>query len=172
MTELSSILRSCLVEVRTQHMMTRFLILAGLTLSAGSLAFAEEAAKPSPLFNRLGGEPAVRAVVDDFVERLMRDDRVNRWFAQAAADPVRLAAYKAKLGDLVCQATGGPCKYAGMDMIAAHQGRGVTEDAFQAVVEDLTATLDKFKVPATEKEQLISLLAPMKPAIVQKKAAQ
>ncbi|MBL8234038.1 MAG: group 1 truncated hemoglobin [Bryobacterales bacterium] len=140
-------------------------VILGAALSAN--AWAEDA-KPRSLFERLGGEPAVRAVVGDFVDRLLKDTRVNRWFAQAAADPARLAAYKGKLGDMVCQAAGGPCQYAGMDMMAAHRGRAVTDEAFAATVENLTATLDKFKVPEAEKSQLIALLAPLKPAIVQK----
>ena len=71
------------------------------------------------------------------------------------------------LADFICQATGGPCKYTGPDMFAAHKGRGITSDAFNAVVEDLVATLDKLKVPEREKSQLLGVLGPMKPAIVQ-----
>jgi hemoglobin len=54
-------------------------------------------------------------------------------------------------------------------MMVAHKGRGVTDAAFNAVVSDLVATLDKFKVPETERDQLLGLLAPMQPAIVQEK---
>lgn len=133
-------------------------------------SFAEENVPKNTLYDRLGGKPAVRAVVDDFVSRLLQDERVNRWFAQAMADPARLAAYKTKLGDLVCQATGGPCKYSGLDMAAAHQGRGVSAEAFGAVVDDLVATLDKFNVPAKERDQLLGLLAPMKSSIVEEKS--
>jgi hemoglobin len=119
------------------------------------------------LYERLGGMPAIRAVVDDFVSRILADERVNRWFAHAASSLELAAAYKAKLADFVCQGTGGPCQYTGADIATAHKGRGVTEDAFNAVVEDLTATLDKFYVPDKEKNDLLSILAPMKAAIVQ-----
>jgi hemoglobin len=71
------------------------------------------------------------------------------------------------LADFICQGTGGGCKYSGPDMFAAHKGRGITSAAFNAVVEDLVATLDKFKVPEKEKSQLLGILGPMKPAIVQ-----
>jgi hemoglobin len=111
--------------------------------------------------------PAIRAVVDDLVTRILGDARVNKWFAHAAADPERATAYKAKLADFVCQAAGGPCKYAGMDMFTAHKGRGVTAEAFNSVVEDLVATLDKLNVPEKEKQQLLGLLAPLKAAVVQ-----
>jgi truncated hemoglobin YjbI len=55
-----------------------------------------------------------------------------------------------------------------MNMIAAHQGRGVTVEAFNSVVEDLAATLDKLKVPEKERRRLLGLLAPLKAAIVQR----
>ncbi len=119
------------------------------------------------LYERLGGIPAIRAVVDDFVGRILADERVNPWFAHAASDPERAAMYKSKLADFICQGTGGPCKYTGPDMQAAHHGRGVTEAAFKAVVEDLVATLQKFNVPEKEKADLLGILGPMKSAIVQ-----
>jgi len=118
------------------------------------------------LYQRLGGMPAIQAVVDDFVTRILADDRVNKWFAHAASDPENAKAYKAKLADFICQGTGGPCKYTGADMLSAHKGRGVTDDAFNAVVSDLVATLDKFKVPEKEKSQLLGILGPMKSGIV------
>jgi hemoglobin len=145
--------------------------IAALTLAACTavnLGAAEED-KPASLFARLGGMPAVNAVVDDFVARILADERVNKWFAHAASDPENARAYKAKLADFICQGTGGPCKYTGADMISAHRGRGVTEEAFNAVVGDLIATLDKLKVPEKEKGQLLGILGPMKPAIVQDK---
>ena len=136
-------------------------------LTVGIASGQTAAVTRATLYDRLGGMPAIRAVVDDFVGRILADERVNRWFAHAASDPANMEAYKAKLADFVCQGTGGPCKYAGADMVTAHKGRGVTEEAFQAVVEDLVATLEKLKVPDTEKSDLLGLLAPMKPAIVQ-----
>ena len=60
------------------------------------------------------------------VERILADSRVNKWFAHAAASPESIAAYKAKLADFLCQSTQGPCRYAGLDMTAAHKGPGTT----------------------------------------------
>ena len=118
------------------------------------------------LYDRLGGMPAIRAVIDDYTERILADKRVNPWFAHAAASPERADAYKAKLADFICQGTGGPRRYAGGDMVSVHKGRGVTEEAFNALVEDLVAALDKFHVPEQEKAELLGLLGPMKAAIV------
>ena len=123
--------------------------------------------RPGSLYQRLGGKPAVQAVVDDLVDRILADARVNQWFAHAASSRETADAYKAKLADFLCQATGGPCKYTGMDMGTAHKNRGVTAEAFDHVVEDLVATLDKFKIAEKEKKQLLDLLGPLKAAIVQ-----
>jgi hemoglobin len=140
-------------------------IVALVTVSG--LAAAAAAADGS-LYERLGGQPAVRAVTDGLVDRIVLDTRVNKWFAHAASSPENTAAYKAKLYDFVCQATGGPCQYAGRDMVAVHKGRAVTSEAFDAVVQDLLAVLDTLKVPEKEKGQLLGILGPLKASIVQK----
>lgn len=128
--------------------------------------FAAE--RQQSLYERLGGEPAIQAVVEDFVGRVLLDTRINKWFAHAAGDTEEAAAYKSKLSDFICQAAGGPCHYAGADLRTAHRGRAITSEAFDAVVEDLTATLEKLRVPELEKAQLLGMLAPMKPLVVQK----
>jgi hemoglobin len=120
------------------------------------------------LYRRLGGQPAVQAVASGLVDRILLDDRVNKWFAHAASSPANAAAYKAKLSDFICQNTGGPCKYTGADMVSAHKGRGVTGEAFDAVVQDLVAVLDKLKVPGKEKAEVLGILGPLKTSIVQK----
>jgi hypothetical protein len=85
----------------------------------------------------------------------------------AASDPANATAYKRSLADFLCQGTGGPCQYTGPDIVTAHKGRGVTGEAFDAVVEDLVATLDQLKVPEKEKADLLGILGPMKMAVVQ-----
>jgi hemoglobin len=141
-----------------------------LTLSAIFLTSGIRAAEPEKtLYERLGGKPAIQAVANGLVDRILADKRVNPWFTHAAASPENAAAYKAKLGEFLCQSTGGPCHYAGLDMSAAHRGRAVTSQAFDAVVEDLVAVLDQLKVPAKEKNDVLALLGPLKSVIVQAK---
>jgi hemoglobin len=120
------------------------------------------------LYERLGGKPAIQAVASDLVDRILADPRVNKWFTHAAASVENTNSYKANLADFLCRSTGGPCQYTGPDMVAAHKGRGVTNEAFNAVAEDLVATLDKFKVPEKEKSEVLKLVGGLKPAIVQK----
>jgi hemoglobin len=112
------------------------------------------------LFERLGGQPAINAVVDEFAGRVLADTRVNAKFAKS--DPGRLVA---NLKAFVTQATGGPKAYKGQSMKAAHTHMGVTEGEFGAVVEDLVGALDKFNVPAKEKGELLAALGPLKPDI-------
>ena len=121
------------------------------------------ATKEKSLYDRLGGKPAITAVVDDFTARVAADRRINRFFANTD-----VPAFKAKLVDQICEASGGPCKYTGKDMKTAHAGMGVTDDDFNALVGDLVATLDKFKVPEKEKGELLGALGPMKKDIVTK----
>ena len=98
---------------------------------------------------------------------LATDARINKKFARS--NPERL---KFEVVEKICELTGGPCKYTGRDMKTAHKNMGVTEGEFNAFVEDLVAALDKFKVGATEKNELLNLLAPMKSRIVEVKSQE
>ena len=114
------------------------------------------------LYERLGGLDAIKAVVDSFVARCAGDDRINGKFARTD-----IARRKKMLVDQVCEATGGPCTYTGRDMRTTHDGMGVTAGEFDALVEDLVATLDEFDVPQAEQEELLGLLGPMRSDIVE-----
>lgn len=113
------------------------------------------------LYDRLGKKEAITAVVDDFVARVGADNRINGMFAQA-----NLPRLKALLTDQICEAAGGPCKYAGRDMKTVHARMRITSAQFDALVGDLVATLNKFKVGEREKKELLGLLGPMKSDIV------
>lgn len=144
----------------------RLFLSAVLALGLTPLLTAADADKS--LYERLGGKPAVEAVVSDLVDRILLDQRINGWFAHAGSSPEATAAYKSTLTDFVCQNVGGPCEYKGRDMVAAHTGRAITDAAFGAVVEDLIASLEKFNVPQKEQDDLLGLLGGLKPDIVQR----
>jgi hemoglobin len=118
-------------------------------------------------YERLGGMGAITSVVDSFVPRCAGDDRINRKFQRS--DIPRL---KKMLVDQVCEATGGPCTYTGRDMKETHTDMGVTAGEFDALVEDLVATLDAFNVPKAEQDELLGLLAPMRDDIVEVEAPE
>ena len=117
--------------------------------------------RPS-LYERLGDGNAISAVVDDFVARCAADDRINQKFART--DIPRL---KKMLVDQVSEATGGSATYSGRDMKETHAGMGVTAGEFDALVEDLVASLDHFDVPRGDQGELLGLLAPMRGEIVE-----
>ena len=143
---------------------TTVLVVAGLALSSMTMLAAK---KPS-LYDNLGGKKAIKAVVDEFVGRVAADTRINAFFKETASNPKRLASFKAKLVDQICEASGGPCKYTGKTMKAAHMGMGVGGADFGALVEDLVGALDKFKVKEADKNALLGVLGPMKSDIVEK----
>ena len=116
----------------------------------------------SSLFERLGGNKAITAVVDDFSARCAGDARINAKFARTD-----IARLKAMLVDQVSEASGGPAKYTGRDMKTAHLDMGVTAGEFNALVEDLVATLNKFGVGKREQDELLGILGPLKSDIVE-----
>jgi hemoglobin len=118
-------------------------------------------APPKTLYERLGGQPAVEAVVDEFLKRVATDKRINGRFVNT--DLPRL---RGLLVEFVCFATGGPCKYTGRDMRSAHAGMQLVDEEFGALVEDLVAALDKFSVPKAEKDELLGALGPLGKDIV------
>ena len=144
-------------------------ILIALALMSTTAVYADTpkkdvpAAKEKSLYDRLGGKDAIKAVVHDFVGNVVADKRINKFFAKA--DGKKLEGL---LVDQVCEATGGPCKYKGKNMADAHKGMKITEADFNALVEDLTKSLDKFKVPEKEKGELLGALGGMKGDIVGK----
>lgn len=113
------------------------------------------------LYDRLGGKAAITAVVDEFIARVAADARIKHRFFNTD-----IPKLKRLLVEQVCMATGGPCKYTGLDMETSHAGMEVVDEEFTALVEDLAGALDKFKVPAKEKGELLGALGPLAPQIV------
>ena len=119
--------------------------------------------KQTSLYERLGGKESIIKVIDDFVGNVAKDSRINKYF-----EKTNISHLKSQLVDQVCEAAGGPCKYNGQDMKTAHAGMGITSNEFEALVEDLKITLNKFKVAGNEQNALLSVLGPMKKDIVEK----
>src|SRR5262245_18809661 len=119
------------------------------------------ASEPS-LYDRLGGIDAITAVVRAVANRQLKDDRINQKFART--EPDRLVK---EFVDQICEATGGPCTYTGRSMVEAHHNMGVTNGEFEAFVQDVVAVLDDINVGKTEQGDLLNILAPLRPEIVQ-----
>src|SRR2546430_17068982 len=95
----------------------------------------------SSLYERLGGINAITAVVENFRDRVAGDTRINQKFAQTD-----LGRLRKMLIDQVCEAAGGPCRYTGRTMKGAHKGRKAPSGEFDALVQDVVAPLNQFKV--------------------------
>lgn len=138
--------------------------------AAGMLALAVSAsvhAQQAPtLYKRLGGYDALAAVTDDFLGRLATDPQFGRFFVGHGADSIK--RIRQLIVDQLCAATGGPCVYIGRDMKTAHAGLGITAKDWDASVILLVATLDKFSVPAKEKDEVLVAVGGLKKDIVEK----
>ena len=116
------------------------------------------------LYQRLGGYDALAAVTDDFIGRLIGDPQLTRFFTGFSTDSKVLI--RQHIVDFLCAATGGQCKYHGRYMKTAHTGLNITESDWTVTVKHLTATLDKFKVPDKEKNEVLQAIAAQKDDIV------
>lgn len=111
------------------------------------------------LYERLGGVYAIAVVVDDFIDRIMIDARLN---ANPAVDEahhkVPPPGFKYLVTEMVCWATGGPQKYTGRSMLDSHRHLNITPPEWEAFLDDFQQTLDKFKVPAAEQAELRAIV--------------
>ena len=126
---------------------------------------AQQAPAPT-LYKRLGGYDAIAAVTDDFIGRLAGDPGLSKFFAGHSTDSLK--KIRQLVVDQLCFATGGPCVYIGRDMKTSHTGLGISEKDWEASVKHLVATLEKFNVPAKEKEEVLTLASSLKKDIVEK----
>jgi hemoglobin len=123
-----------------------------------------------PLWDRLGGEKGVRAVVREFITSVAKDPKVN--VDRSGNYPLtkeRAERIEQLAVELISSVTGGPLKYTGRDMKAAHQGMMITGAEFDAAAGHLVAALKKFEVPQAEIDELIAIIATTKKDIVEKK---
>ncbi len=135
------------------------------TMLSGAFCVALGACAMTPseptLYDRLGGKPAIAKVVDDFIANVAKDKVINRRFKGTD-----IPALKANLVDQLCEATGGPCKYAGKDMRKAHTGMAISDREFNAMGRDMLRALQKNKVPERETGEVMQALGGMKKDIV------
>jgi hemoglobin len=140
--------------------------LAVIALGMGVAALPARAGQHADktLYERLGGYDAIAAVTDDFIVRLISDASLARFFTGHSNDSK--AKIRQHVVDFLCNATGGPCKYTGRSMKVSHEGLNITEADWDASVKHLTASLDKFKVPAKEKGEVLAAASSLKADIV------
>lgn len=158
--------------------MNRTLLVVGLSTLAAALTGCSNpdrtwwgGEKEKPLYERLGGEASIAAVVDDFVDRAAKNLRIN--FARKGtakewqATPENSARVRRSLTQFICANTGGPHKYTGGNMKTVHTGMKITNAEFDAAAEDLAASLDHFGVKRKEKDELMKIVASTRKDIVE-----
>jgi hemoglobin len=128
-------------------------------------AWAQDAAKPKTLYQRLGGYDAIAAVVDDFLPRLGKDPAIAPLLTGLSLDHKK--RNRQLLIEFVCEATGGPCIYTGRTMQSAHAGLGITGEQFKLAGGHMIETLDKFKVGEPERSELMGMIGKLAPDIVE-----
>src|SRR5437762_5520571 len=111
------------------------------------------ATQDSPnLYERLGGVYSIATVVDDLIDRVMADPRLNaNPLVDDAHHKVPPAGFKYLVTEMLCWAAGGPQKYTGKDMESSHRHLRITPGEWDAFMDDVAQTLDKFAVPAAER---------------------
>ena len=118
-----------------------------------------EPTEKSPLYDRLGGVYSIATVVDDFINRIMIDPRLNsNPMVDAAHHRVPPAGFKYLVTEMVCWATGGPQKYTGKSMAESHKDLRITSKEWDSFLDDFQQTLNKFKVPAEEQAELKAIV--------------
>ena len=121
--------------------------------------------KTETLYSRLGGYDAIAAVVDDFIGRLGSDPQFARFINGFSRESKKRR--RQLIVDQLCEAAGGPCFYIGRSMKASHEGLEITETEWAAMVKHLAGSLDKFKIPQKEKEELLAIVSSLKADIVE-----
>ena len=151
----------------------------GQTVSTSQAVIATD---KKPLYDRLGGDAGVTAIVDDYVTRVLADPRVN-WQRtgithgglsihreeSVAWDPnsENVKKLKLHLSQFFGLATGGPSTYTGKDISASHANMHITNPEFDASVGDLKATLDKLQIANQEQKELLSIVESTREQIVE-----
>jgi hemoglobin len=146
-------------------------VLAVVIVAAITHSARAQVTQPS-LYDRLGGVYSIATVVDDFIERLLVNATLNANPAiNEARKRVPKAGLKFHVTALVCAATGGKCAYTGRPMKESHEKLNISQAEWNAMVTDFKATLDKFKVPQREQQELITIVDSTKSDIVRSSAS-
>jgi len=111
------------------------------------------------LYDRLGGVYPIATVIDDFIDRIMVDPRLNANVAvNEAHHRVPPAGFKYLVTEMLCWAAGGPQSYTGKDMATSHGHLKIAAKEWDAFMDDLDQTLNKFEVPAAERAEVVAIV--------------
>ena len=117
------------------------------------------------LYERLGGYDALNAVADDLLPRLRGDAQLGRFWQHRGEDGIRRE--RQLLVDFLSASTGGPMYYTGRDMKTSHKGMKISESDWTIFLGHAGATLDAFKVPPAERQEVVAFVLSLKADIVE-----
>ena len=122
---------------------------------------------PRSLYDRLGGVYVIAVVIDDFIDRVMNDARLNaNPRVDEAHHRVSPQGFKYYVTEMLCWAAGGPQTYSGRSMVDSHRELGITAEEWDAFMDDLDQTLTRFAVPEPERGEVVAIVESTKPDIV------
>ena len=114
------------------------------------------------LYTALGGEAGVAQIADNFILEIANDERVIAYFEDSNVERFRQFFI-----EHLCMLTDGPCEYTGDSLIDTHVGMNVTEAAFNAIVEDLMAAMNKADIAISSQNRLLARMAALREQIIQ-----
>jgi hemoglobin len=119
------------------------------------------------LYDRLGGVYTIAVVVDDFIDRVMNDDRLNaNPRVDEAHHRVSSQGFKYYVTEMLCWAAGGPQTYSGRSMLDSHRDLRITSAEWDAFMDDLDQTLTTFAVAEPERGEVVAIVESTKNDIV------
>src|SRR5690606_8820408 len=136
--------------------MRRFLLAAAIICCSGCASLQSQ----DQLYRDLGGQRGVENIVDGLLDNIATDDRIFDQFREADIDHLR-----SKLIEPICAISGGPCSYSGDSMEKWHDGTRITEEHFNALVEDLILAMERQRGPVAAQNRRLAELAPMRPEV-------
>ena len=145
------------------------IIILTLVIAITGTAYSQSgsASEEKSLYERLGGLEGISLVVSDFVDVFIQDQVImSNPRVKERKTPESAPYIKYQVTTMVCQATGGPCEYTGLDMREAHKGLNVSDSEWDRMVEIFAETLAKHNVPERETQELFGILGPTKDDIV------
>ncbi|SNY60121.1 hemoglobin [Arsukibacterium tuosuense] len=108
------------------------------------------------LYQRLGAEQGINAIVDGLLYQIEHDERIVHHFADSD-----IGRFRAMLAEQLCDLTGGPCQYSGSTMQESHTGFNITLADYDALVEGLIKVMQRQQISLADQNALLALLAPM-----------
>jgi hemoglobin len=134
-------------------------------LSALCLCSASLPAATRPLYVRLGGAPVMTAVVSETIDQVVANPRLNQSFKGS-----NIARIKRMIVEQICELAGGGCHYSGDSMHEVHANHNISQAQFFGLVEVLRSSMRRHHVPLRERNELLALLAPMAPDVIEVRA--